>query len=120
MGCTCDNTKCSICGKIASNKNEFCRHLKSGNKGKWFEVNGSKRQAYEDCLGVCFAELSAVDQPADPRAVSAGETFSLQAQLKQREDLLSILAFSKVNSDTLPPVVAELIADYLEGQILDV
>lgn len=115
MGCECDRTACSICNHIASNRSQFCDHLKYGNKNKWFDVDGKKRQAFEWCMGVIYAELSAVDTPADPRAVSNGDVFSLQANMN-REEYLQVLAFAKINAETLPAPVAEMVADYLENQ----
>lgn len=75
MGCVAEFTLCSICGNKATSKWEFCRHI-SSNKMKKFEG----KLAYEICGGVCFEELSAVDQPADPKALMQ-EVLSLQAQL---------------------------------------
>lgn len=81
MGCIAEHTVCSICGNKATNRMEFCNHI-SGNKMKTFDG----KRAYEICGGVCFEELSAVDQPADPKAL-AQEILSVQAQIDERKGL---------------------------------
>jgi hypothetical protein len=70
-----------------------------------------KKQAFENCEGVCYSELSAVDTPADPRALASGEVFHLAASKKNlsREDVIQLVAFAKVNGDRLPPIIAKLI-----------
>ena len=75
---------------------------------------GQKKQAYENCNGVVFSELSLVDTPADPRAVANEAPFSLSASKKMsRKDLIELVAFSKVNANRLPKVVANMIEEVL-------
>jgi len=83
MGCVAEFTICSICANKATNRYEFCRHI-AGNKMKRFDG----KLAYERCGGVCYEELSAVDQPADPRALMQ-EILSIRAQLgtQAKQDL---------------------------------
>ena len=70
MGCIAEYTVCSICANKATSKWQFCAHIRNG-KLKTFKDASSQqdRLAYEICGGVCFEELSAVDQPADPKAL---------------------------------------------------
>jgi hypothetical protein len=81
MGCVAEHTTCSICANKATNRWQFCDHI-ARHKMKNFDG----KIAYERCGGVCFEELSAVDQPADPKAL-AQEILSVQAQLQRRTDL---------------------------------
>ena len=119
MGCECESTRCSVCDKVATNRLEFCPHIRYGNKMQWFDdpkMPGRKIQAFEWCEGVVYSELSAVDQPADPRALIAGNPFQMRASMDSpltRADLLEITAFAKVNKDRLPPSVARILADVL-------
>jgi hypothetical protein len=121
MGCECEQTQCSLpwCGKIAKNRLEFCPHIRYGNKMQWFEdpkQPGRKVQAFEWCEGVLYSELSAVDQPADPRALVAGDPFQMRASLDQplsRADLIEIAAFANVNKDRLPTSVVRVLAELL-------
>jgi hypothetical protein len=120
MGCECESTQCSLpwCGKVATNKLEFCPHIRYGNKMKWFANPSDPRmklQAFEHCLGVNYSELSAVDQPADPRALTIDSAMQMRAsqELLTREDKIELLAFSKVNADRLPVSVQKLIAEVL-------
>jgi hypothetical protein len=120
MGCECEETQCSLpwCGKVATNRMEFCPHIRYGNKMQWFQdPQDAKRklQAFEWCRGVCYSELSAVDQPADPRALSAGDVFQMRASQSgfSRDELIEIAAFARVNASKLPPSVERLIAEVL-------
>lgn len=82
MGCDCQSTRCSICGHRAASKSEFCTHIRGGNKLRWFpspRLGGKRILAYEECEFVVYGELSAVDEPADPRADKEGPAFSLHA-----------------------------------------
>lgn len=81
MGCVAEYTVCSICGNKATNRWQFCRDI-ANHKMK---LIGGKL-SYERCGGVCFEELSAVDMPADPKAL-AQEVLSMQAQVAEREKL---------------------------------
>lgn len=118
MGCECEATRCSVCNHRAASRLEFCDHIRYGNKMRWFDNPknpGHKIQAFENCEGVVYSELSAVDQPADPRALASGEVFQLSASLQKmsREDLIELIAFTKINGDRLPKVVAQLIEEAL-------
>jgi hypothetical protein len=119
MGCECESTRCSICDKVATNKLEFCPHIRYGNKMQWFDdpkVPGRKIQAFEYCEGVNYSELSAVDQPADPRALVQGEAFQMRASasgLLSRKELMEITAFAKANQKQLPEAIKRLIAEAL-------
>jgi hypothetical protein len=120
MGCECMQTRCSVCGNIAQTRLEFCPHIRYGNKMKWFERPSDKRkvQAFEWCEGVVYSELSAVDQPADPRAMKGSDLFQLAASLKtgelSRKDLLEIAAFAKVHDRKIPESLRRVIASVLK------
>jgi|SRR5579872_2112602 len=121
MGCSCEKTQCSLpwCSKIATNKLEFCPHIRYGNKMQWFaDPQNAKRklQAFEWCLGTVYEELSTVDQPADPRALVAGDILQMRASAEDRfsrDELIQIVAFAKANHDRLPPSIEKLISQVL-------
>ena len=69
MGCVCDSTTCNVCDHVAYNRNEFCQHIKGGNKKKTFKTAAGDKMAFEWCNNVIFTEQSRVDQPADPTAL---------------------------------------------------
>jgi hypothetical protein len=79
MGCVCDSTTCNVCDHIAYNRNEFCNHIRGGNKKKTFKTAAGEKIAFEWCNNVCFTEDSRVDQPADPKALQQ-EILSLAAR----------------------------------------
>ena len=71
MGCLADSVECSICGKTATEQNQFCKHL-SGMMGQ--VLNG--RLVYEILKNVTYIELSNV---GDPAALIAGNgSFDIQ------------------------------------------
>jgi hypothetical protein len=100
MGCNCDRTRCHVCGNIAHDKREFCEHIARG-KRKFFPsklFGGLSVMAYEECEDVVFDELSAVDEPADPRAEKGGPAFGLQAS----RQTVDVLAYLRSNPDNIP------------------
>jgi hypothetical protein len=86
MGCVCDSTTCNVCDHVAYNRNEFCQHIKGGNKKKVFKTAAGDRMAFEWCNNVVFTEQSRVDQPADPTALQT-EILELSAQKRAAESL---------------------------------
>ena len=122
MGCECAQTRCSVCDHIATTRLEFCPHIRYGNKMKWFERPSDRRsiQAFEWCEGVVYSELSAVDQPADPRAVKGADLFQLHAALEtangfSRRELMEIAAYAKANDQRLPASLRQVIASVLSS-----
>jgi hypothetical protein len=115
MGCECERTKCSICANVASNRLEFCDHIRYGNKMKWFDTSVGKRQAFEWCEGVVYGELSAVDQPADPRALTEGGLLQMRASLQKlsHAEMLELVAFTRMNADHLPNSVLKILSEAL-------
>jgi hypothetical protein len=121
MGCECASTRCSVCNNVATTRLEFCPHIRYGNKMKWYERPSDRRsvQAFEWCEGVVYSELSAVDQPADPRAVKGADLFQLHASRAidefSRRDLLEIAAFAKAHEQKLPRSLQRVIASILSS-----
>lgn len=68
MGCEAGYTDCSICDNRARSVQQFCSHIKSGNKKKKFKTASGTKMSFEKCGEVVFTEISRVDQPADPTA----------------------------------------------------
>ena len=81
MGCVAEYTVCSKCGNKATNRWEFCRDIVAH---KMKVMDGVL--VYEVCGGVCFEELSAVDQPADPKALMQ-EILAIQARIDRTKEL---------------------------------
>lgn len=122
MGCECANTRCSVCDNVATTRLEFCPHIRYGNKMKWYERPNDRRriQAFEWCEGVVYTELSAVDQPADPRALRGVDLFQLHASLEagnglSRRELMEIAAYARVNDNRLPASLRRVIASVLSS-----
>jgi hypothetical protein len=90
MGCVCDSTTCNVCDHVAYNRNEFCQHIKGGNKKKVFKTAAGDKMAFEWCNNVVFTEQSRVDQPADPTALQT-EILELTAKKKATELLPDFL-----------------------------
>lgn len=66
MGCVCEQTRCSICGNVATNPIRFCNHIRN----KAFINTVAGKSVFEWCEGVTYRELSHVANPADPKALS--------------------------------------------------
>lgn len=48
MGCTALETNCNVCGNLATDPEEFCSHLKSGNKKSWYVIEAGKEPKQVD------------------------------------------------------------------------
>jgi hypothetical protein len=71
MGADVEKSKCSHCGHIATNPEEFCSHILMKGAHHDFKTADGKRvskKSFEHCYGVRFFEISAVFDPADPTA----------------------------------------------------
>ena len=69
MGCTTEQTVCSICGNVARDSSQYCTHIKNG-KGRYFVcADGTKRKAAELCEKNSFFDVSLVANPAFAGAV---------------------------------------------------
>jgi len=115
MGCECEQTRCNVCNNVATTRLAFCPHIRSG-KMQWYlnPKTGKKVQAFEWCEGVVYSELSAVDQPADPRALRGADLFQLTGSKKS--EVLEILAYTKANLDRMPESVAKLLTDAITNE----
>jgi hypothetical protein len=69
MGCSTAQTICSICGNKADDPETYCEHLKSGNKGRMYLVDGKSRKSAELCKENTFFDVSLVANPAFAGAV---------------------------------------------------
>lgn len=95
MGCLAGYTDCSICGHRARNANQFCSHIKAGNKKKMFKTASGLKMAYEKCGEVIFTEISRVDQPADPTALQR-EILTIKSASFE-EETKALIAATAVN-----------------------
>lgn len=68
MGTNIEFSKCSACGNIAHEIEDFCNHVKYS-KGRKIAVNGKKVLVHEVCAGLSFFEISLVFDPADETAI---------------------------------------------------
>ena len=112
MGCDVTDTECSICEKIASNTLQFCEHVRGKHSRRAYPLKGGgQRKASEWCRGTIFAELSAVDDPADKDAeIQEGllRIASNDLSLTER-DLYEISSFVARHANQIPEALAGLI-----------
>jgi len=92
MGCEAGYTDCSICDNRAKTVAQFCTHIRSGNKKKMYKTASGMRMSYEKCGDVVFTEISRVDQPADPTALSKEVFAPINSSLEQESNLLILTA----------------------------
>ncbi|MDD5650233.1 MAG: hypothetical protein PHF86_07455 [Candidatus Nanoarchaeia archaeon] len=93
MGCTTAQTICSICGNVASSPETYCEHLKRGNKGSFFKVEGASRKSAEICKSNTFFDVSLVANPA-----FAGAIFRKILSPEDNKKILSALLSSKIEA----------------------
>lgn len=73
MGCDVEHSKCSHCGHVATNPDEYCSHiLMKGAHHDYKTADGKRisRRSYENCYGIHFFEISGVFDPADETALA--------------------------------------------------
>lgn len=73
MGCDVEYSKCSHCGNIASNPDEYCSHIVMKGAHHDFKTSDGKRvsrKSYENCYKISFFEISGVFEPADETALT--------------------------------------------------
>lgn len=117
MGCDVEATECSACGNIASTTMQFCSCIRAKHARKpvkWDD--GSVRLAFEWCLGTRFAELSAVDDPADKEAeIQEGLLGIVDSRVmasKMKRDLAKLIAKNAGNIPaSLAPVFERLLTE---------
>lgn len=91
MGCEAGFTVCSVCENVARTTQQFCKHIRAGNKKKMFKAaSGQMVMAFEKCGETIFTELSRVAQPADPKAKQREVLASTESSLSVETELLSI------------------------------
>lgn len=122
MGCICEAVTCSYCHKRATSDRNLCQHLQFY---KMSHIDG--QLVYEDCEGVEYQELSAVGNPADPKATTQAllryaskraaandvkAAFSVLSTLVSQADQREIARFFSENVGKLPEAMLRL-ADQL-------
>lgn len=111
MGCDVSDTECSVCGKVASSTAQFCDHVRTKHSRRAYPIEGGERKASEWCRGTIFAELSAVDDPADKDAeIQEGLLRVASSDLSLTDhDLYEISSFVARHANQIPEALAGLI-----------
>lgn len=47
MGCSCQSTTCNVCNHVAYSVNEFCDHIRRGNKGTYWAKDASSKGGWK-------------------------------------------------------------------------
>jgi hypothetical protein len=118
MGCICASVICTYCNKEAFSDRDLCEHL------LWYKmakING--KLVFEKCRGVEFQELSAVHNPADPKAITQAllkyaarqvdannirASFNVLSSLVSKDDAHEVARFFQMNTGKLPEAMLRL------------
>lgn len=118
MGCDVAATRCSVCGNLATTDFQLCKHI----RGKFSKTpvacsDGSKKVAWEQCIGTVFQEISVVDDPADETALIQEGILKAASSEKflNRSQLQEIANFVVRNASNLPDSVAAALNSVLLG-----
>jgi hypothetical protein len=117
MGCDVEATECAACGNVASTTLQFCncvRNKHARRPVRWSD--GSLKPTFEWCLGTRFAELSAVDDPADKDAEIQdgllGIVDSKVHNAQAKRDLALLIAHNPLAiSASIAPLLERLLAE---------
>lgn len=116
MGCDIEESECSICKNRAVNTFQFCDHIKGKYSGRLYTLDdGRSVQAGEWCLGTRFAEISAVDDPADKDALVQEGLLQRAASSLSSLEVREIISFAARHAGDLPDSLAELINHHLNS-----
>ena len=121
MGCICSHVKCSYSkckNPVAYTDKELCDHL------KWYKMATLDRELiFEHCYGVEYQELSAVGNPADPKAVTQAllkyaskqaeygnikASFNVISSLVSGPDAVEVARYFNANAGRLPDSMLRL------------
>ena len=113
MGADVSSTVCSVCGNEAFSEFQFCPCVRSKFSGKKYSLkDGRSVEAGEWCNGTRYAEISAVDDPADKTAeIQAG---LLEIREKSMDKLSSrelqvIVQYMVRNAKSMPGPLVNMI-----------
>ena len=104
MGCSTAKTICSICGNVATSPEQYCDHVKMGNKGRMYRCDdGKTRKAAEICRENTFFDVSLVANPAFAGAIFRKILSSSEVSNHLLANILNskIEAFNLDNGETL-------------------
>lgn len=113
MGADVSSTVCNVCNNEAFSEFQFCKCVKSKFSGRKYKLNdGREVEAGEWCNGTRYAEISAVDDPADKSAeIQEGllEISERQPQKLSARELKVVVAYMVRNAKTMPGPLVTLI-----------
>jgi len=104
MGADVASTTCGVCGNTAYTAAQFCEHVNSKFSGRRYDLGeGRSVEAGEWCNGTRYAEISAVDDPADKSAEVQEGLLSVSARTANFKTVagLSDLELSEIVSFTI-------------------
>lgn len=126
MGCDVERSKCSHCGHVATNPDEYCSHIvMKGAQHDYKTADGSRisRKSYENCYGIKFFEISGVFDPADETALTKEIRAGLMHEAKTAENELpqSFHTTAPEEIDTLrQEQICPICGESMEGETCDV
>lgn len=110
MGCDVEATECAACGNVASTTLQFCKCVRNKHARKavaWRD--GSFRPTFEWCLGTRFAELSAVDDPADKDAnIQDGLLGVVDSKVRAAQMRRDLARYVAMTADIIPASLASV------------
>jgi len=113
MGADVSSTVCNVCNNEAFSEFQFCPCVRSKFSGKKYKTNdGRSVEAGEWCMGTRYAEISAVDDPADKSAeIQEGllEIHELTVNKLASKDLQAIVSYAVRNAKSMPRPLIDLI-----------
>lgn len=115
MGCQTEFTKCSICGNIAHNEDEYCPHIKTQKRQLVQANDGTMRKVAELCFNNTWIDISLVMNPAFGgaaiRKIVASDNKSVSYQVENIYEQAILKAASKIATH---PITNTTINEYSE------
>ena len=118
MGADVSSTVCNVCGNEAFNEFQFCPCVRSKFSGRTYTTkDGRTVEAGEWCMGTRYAEISAVDDPADKSAEIQDGLLEIREKTLDKlsaKDLQSIVTYTIRNAKAMPKPLIDMINQRLE------
>ena len=119
MGADVSSTICNVCGNEAFSEFQFCPCVRSKFSGRKHTLkDGRQVEAGEWCCGTRYAEISAVDDPADKTAEIQDGLLEINEKTLNKmssNDLQDIVKYMVRNAKTMPASLVKLVNRHLEG-----
>ena len=120
MGADVASTTCNVCGNEAFSEYQFCSCVRNKFSGRKYKLDdGRYVEAGEWCGGTRYAEISAVDDPADKSAEIQEGLLEIREKTLDKlssKELQDVVKYMIRNAKSMPDSMVQIINEHLKGR----